>query len=133
MFLGATMPWDQLHMSSQNGITIARLVGLGFLILIFRRIPAIMMGYRFMPKVCENWKEALFMGYFAPIGMWPRLYVKVQCLPVLGLGAISYVEYARRLLPDPGESDKEINNLTATMIPGTKSSYLMMMYTDLES
>ncbi|KAJ5951499.1 Cation/H+ exchanger [Penicillium vulpinum] len=101
MFLGAIMPWDQLHMSSQNGITIARLVGLGFLILIFRRIPAIMMGYRFMPKVCKNWKEALFMGYFAPIGV----------------GAISYVEYARRLLPDPGESDKEINDLTAAMIP----------------
>ncbi|KAJ5688424.1 hypothetical protein N7536_011043 [Penicillium majusculum] len=101
MFLGAIMPWDQLHMSNQNGITIARLVGLGFLILMFRRIPAIMMGYRLMPKVCENWKEALFMGYFAPIGV----------------GAISYVEYARRLLPDPGESDTEINTLTAAMIP----------------
>lgn len=35
-----------------------------------------------------------------------------------GIGAISYVEYARRLLPDPGESDAEINTLTSTMIPG---------------
>ncbi|EKV11592.1 Plasma membrane antiporter, putative [Penicillium digitatum PHI26] len=103
IFLGAIMPWDQLHLPTRNGITIARLVGLGFLILIFRRIPAILMGYRFMPKVCENWKEALFMGYFAPIA--------------LGVGAISYVEYARRLLPNPGESDPEINNLTAAMIP----------------
>ena len=68
MFLGAIMPWDQLHMPNETGITIARLVGLGFSILIFRRIPAIMMGYRFMPKVCNNWKEALFMGYFGPIG-----------------------------------------------------------------
>lgn len=34
------------------------------------------------------------------------------------MGAVSYVEYARRLLPDPGESDQEINNLTAAMIPG---------------
>ncbi|KAJ5772769.1 Cation/H+ exchanger [Penicillium paradoxum] len=101
MFLGAIMPWDQMHMPNQSGITIPRLVGLGFLILIFRRIPAIMMGYRFMPKVCESWKEALFMGYFAPIG----------------IGAISYVEYARRLLPDPGESDAEINTLTTAMIP----------------
>ncbi|KAJ5159262.1 Cation/H+ exchanger [Penicillium coprophilum] len=101
MFLGAIMPWNQLHMPSQTGITVARLVGLGFLILIFRRMPAIMMGYRFMTKICDNWREALFMGYFAPIGV----------------GAISYVEYARRLLPDPGESDTEINNLTAAMIP----------------
>ncbi|KAJ6088240.1 Cation/H+ exchanger [Penicillium sp. IBT 16267x] len=68
---------------------------------LFRRIPAIMLGYRFMPKICHSWKEALFMGYFAPIGV----------------GAICYVEYARRLLPDPGESDPEINRLTAAMIP----------------
>jgi hypothetical protein len=27
-----------------------------------------MLGYRLMPKVCNNWREALFMGYFAPIG-----------------------------------------------------------------
>lgn len=33
------------------------------------------------------------------------------------MGAISYVEYARRLLPDPDESDDEINHLTAAMIP----------------
>lgn len=41
------------------------------------------------------------------------------------MGAISYVEYARRLLPDPGESDTEINNLTAAMIPGMISFYSM--------
>jgi sodium/hydrogen antiporter len=51
-----------------TGITVARLVSLGLLIVLFRRIPAIMLGYRFMPKVCFDWKEALFMGYFAPIG-----------------------------------------------------------------
>lgn len=39
-------------------------------------------------------------------------------LIILGVGAISYVEYARRLLPDPGHGDPEINNLTAAMIPG---------------
>jgi uncharacterized BrkB/YihY/UPF0761 family membrane protein len=62
------MPWDQLHMPHVTGITVARLVSLGILIVLFRRIPAIMLGYRFMPKVCSDWKEAVFMGYFAPIG-----------------------------------------------------------------
>jgi hypothetical protein len=40
------------------------------------------------------------------------------------VGAIAYVEYARRLLPDPGESqdDAEINRLTAAMIPGNVMS-----------
>jgi hypothetical protein len=43
-----------------------------------------------------------------------------------GVGAIAYVEYARRLLPDPGESqdDAEINHLTAAMIPGNIMSLL---------
>lgn len=40
------------------------------------------------------------------------------CSLILGVGAVSYVEYARRLLPDPGESDQEINNLTAALAPG---------------
>ncbi|KAJ5880484.1 uncharacterized protein N7473_011537 [Penicillium subrubescens] len=101
VFLGAVMPWDQLQMPHVTGVTVTRLVSLGILIVLFRRIPAIMLGYRLMPKVCNNWREALFMGYFAPIG----------------IGAISYVEYARRLLPDPGESDTEMNYLTAAMIP----------------
>ncbi|CAG8930062.1 unnamed protein product [Penicillium salamii] len=59
VFVGAIMPWDQLHLPKETGVTISRLVGLGFLILVFRRIPAIMMGYRFLPKVCNDWKEAL--------------------------------------------------------------------------
>ncbi|CAG8005660.1 unnamed protein product [Penicillium salamii] len=110
VFVGAIMPWDQLHLPKETGVTISRLVGLGFLILVFRRIPAIMMGYRFLPKVCNDWKEALFMGHFAPIG----------------IGAISYVEYARRLLPDPGQSDEEINNLTAAMVPGVVLARLLL-------
>ncbi|KAB8073871.1 Sodium/hydrogen exchanger family-domain-containing protein [Aspergillus leporis] len=101
MYMGAVMPWKQFHMPHDTGVTLPRLFGLGFLILVFRRIPAILLGYRFMPAICGDWSEALFMGYFGPIG----------------IGAISYVEYARRLLPGPGKSDSEINHLTAAMTP----------------
>jgi NhaP-type Na+/H+ or K+/H+ antiporter len=41
---------------------------LGFLVLLFRRIPAIFMMYKIMPDCVKGWKEALFMGYFGPIG-----------------------------------------------------------------
>lgn len=68
LFIGTTMPWSQFHLPDTTGITVARLITLGILILLFRRIPAVMLGYRFVPKVCSNWKEAVFMGYFAPIG-----------------------------------------------------------------
>ncbi|KAL1861235.1 hypothetical protein Plec18170_001750 [Paecilomyces lecythidis] len=95
------MPWETFQMPKVTGITVSRLMGLGLFVLLFRRIPAILMAYRFMPKVCNNWREALFLGYFGPIG----------------LGAISYVETARKLFPEPGESDKEINNLTSSMVP----------------
>ncbi|CEL05280.1 Putative Na /H antiporter [Aspergillus calidoustus] len=101
LYLGAVMPWKEFQMPGTTGISVARLLGLGVLILLFRRIPAIMVGYRFMPRICGNWKEALFMGYFGPIGA----------------GAVAYVEYARRLFPDRGESDREINNLTTAMRP----------------
>ncbi|KAE8392183.1 plasma membrane antiporter [Aspergillus alliaceus] len=101
MYLGAVMPFEQFNMPHDTGITLPRLFGLGFLILVFRRIPAILLGYRFMPSVCGDWTEALFMGYFGPIG----------------IGAISYVEYARRLFPGPGQSDSEINRLTTAMKP----------------
>ncbi|KUL90879.1 hypothetical protein ZTR_00942 [Talaromyces verruculosus] len=104
IFIGLIMPWDSLTnvaAVAKHGLTPGRLFALGFLVLAFRRIPAILVSYRFMSKVCRDWKEALFMGYFGPIG----------------IGAISSVEYARQLFPDPGESDEEINNLTSAMIP----------------
>lgn len=67
-YLGAVMPWNEFQMPETTGITIPRLLGLGALVLIFRRIPAIMAGYRFMSEICSDWTEALFMGHFGPIG-----------------------------------------------------------------
>jgi sodium/hydrogen antiporter len=68
MYIGTIMPWEAFNQPDITGITIGRLIGLGILVLIFRRIPAIFMVYKFMPKVVKDWKEALFMGYFGPIG-----------------------------------------------------------------
>jgi NhaP-type Na+/H+ or K+/H+ antiporter len=70
LYFGAVMPWKEFQMPATTGISVVRLLGLGVLILLFRRIPAIMAGYRFMPQICSNWKEALFMGHFGPIGMY---------------------------------------------------------------
>jgi NhaP-type Na+/H+ or K+/H+ antiporter len=68
MFIGLIMPWDVLTSPGKTGLTLGRLFGLGFLVLVLRRIPAIMLSYRFMSDTCRNWKEALFLGYFGPIG-----------------------------------------------------------------
>ncbi|KAL2012213.1 hypothetical protein VTN00DRAFT_4931 [Thermoascus crustaceus] len=101
MFLGAVMPWGTFQMPQETGITVLRLIGLGFMILAFRRIPAVLLAHPLLKRVCHDWKEALFMGYFGPIG----------------IGAIAYVEFAKRLFPHPGTSDAEINHLTAALTP----------------
>lgn len=68
MYIGTIFPWRDFHMPDTTGITLGRLFALGFMIIIFRRIPAIFMTYRAMPRCVKDWKEALFMGYFGPIG-----------------------------------------------------------------
>jgi len=101
MYLGTVMPWSEFHQPDTTGITVPRLLGLSLLILMFRRIPAILMMYKFMPKVVKNWKEALFMGYFGPIG----------------IGAVFYLEHTLHLFPKLGEGDEEETNLVAALRP----------------
>lgn len=101
MYIGAVMPWDEFHQPDVTGITYGRLIGLGFMVLLFRRIPAILAFYKLMPKVCTDYKEALFMGYFGPIGA----------------GAVFYVEHAHHLFPELGEGDAEETDLVRAMRP----------------
>ncbi|KAG8666618.1 hypothetical protein FPOAC2_11734 [Fusarium poae] len=101
MYIGAILPWESFHDPTGTGITLPRLFGLGFLVLAFRRLPAILTYYNAMPNVCKNWKEALFMGYFGPIGA----------------GAVFYVEHALQLFPQDGEGDEEETNLVRAMKP----------------
>lgn len=101
MYIGAVLPWESFNDPTGTGITLPRLIGLGFLVLIFRRLPAILACYKLMPDVCKDWKEALFMGYFGPIGA----------------GAVFYVEHARHLFPHDGEGDAEETNLVRAMGP----------------
>lgn len=60
------------------------------------------------------------MGYFGPAGLVILFFFWVVgwLLTLVGVGAIAYVEYARRLFPPPGGSDYNINNLTAIMRGG---------------
>lgn len=102
MYLGSVFPWREFQ-SDVTGITYGRLVGLGVLVLLFRRIPAVLMTYKLMPNTIANWREALFMGYFGPIGV----------------GAAFYVEHARHLFPklEEATNDEEVTNLLRAMGP----------------
>jgi hypothetical protein len=98
MYIGAIMPWSEFN-SDVTGITPGRLIVLGLLVLLLRRIPAIMLIYKAMPNTVKTWREALFMGYFGPIG----------------IGAVFYVEHAFHLYPklDAVETQEEEDLLRA--------------------
>jgi NhaP-type Na+/H+ or K+/H+ antiporter len=102
MYIGTIIPWSDFNDPNGTGLTYPRLIGLGVLVLMFRRIPAIFATYKLYPEVCKDWKEALFMGYFGPIG----------------IGAVFYVEHTKHLFPKSGEAlTVEENVLTRVMVP----------------
>jgi NhaP-type Na+/H+ or K+/H+ antiporter len=62
IYIGAWLPFDAYH-SPEYGITPWRLVLLMIAILLLRRIPFLLMVYKFVPEI-SSWKEALFSGHF---------------------------------------------------------------------
>ncbi|KAL7620058.1 hypothetical protein AAE478_010607 [Parahypoxylon ruwenzoriense] len=101
MYIGATLPWPEFHQPATTGITYARLFGLGFLVLLFRRVPALLLTYKIMPKVVKNWREAIFMGYFGPIGV----------------GAVYYLQHTRLLFPKEGVASSREHELLDAICP----------------
>lgn len=85
MYIGVTVPWQSFDQAATTGITWPRLLALGFLVLVFRRIPALLVCYRMMPNVVRSWKEAIFMGYFGPIGVGAIYYLEHTTILLLGV------------------------------------------------
>lgn len=67
IYIGAWLPFDNYH-SPEYGITPWKLVVLMIAILFLRRIPFLLMVYKFVPEI-TSWKEALFSGHFGPMGV----------------------------------------------------------------
>ncbi|KAK7921061.1 cation/H+ exchanger [Apiospora marii] len=79
MWYGAVCPWSKfLH---NDVIPIYRLIPLGILILLFRRPPVIMAVHRYIPQI-EDIRQAIFMGFFGPVGVSGifYLYITLQFL-----------------------------------------------------
>jgi len=66
IYIGAWLPFDQFRIP-ELGITPWRLVLLMLVILALRRIPFLLVLYKFLPEV-ENWRDALLCGHFGPVG-----------------------------------------------------------------
>ena len=104
-----------------SGIIYPRLLAMATLVLLLRRIPALLLMYRAMPRAVRSWREALFMGYFGPIGV----------------GAVYYLQSTRHVYFDPElESDDEASRkLLEALSPSTCSisvaSFLLLAHSVL--
>ncbi|KAI9595916.1 Sodium/hydrogen exchanger family-domain-containing protein [Syncephalis fuscata] len=67
VYFGAIIPWPSFQ-TAHDQLSIWRLVVISILILLFRRLPAVLMLQWFIPTL-RTWREAAFAGWFGPMGV----------------------------------------------------------------
>lgn len=75
MWYGAVAPWASFR--TNNVIPIYRLIFLGILILLFRRLPMVLAFHKKIKEI-EHLQQALFVGFFGPIGVSAVFYLYVS-------------------------------------------------------
>lgn len=75
MWFGAVCPWSSF--ANNNIIPIYRLIFLGILILLVRRLPIIFSMHTYIHQI-ENKLQAAFVGFFGPIGVGAVFYLSVS-------------------------------------------------------
>ncbi|KAK9364934.1 Sodium/hydrogen exchanger family-domain-containing protein [Lipomyces kononenkoae] len=67
VYFGSIIPWN-LYNAPELGISAWKLSILAILVILFRRLPVMLMIKPFVPDI-RTWREALFCGHFGPIGV----------------------------------------------------------------
>ncbi|KAI0779989.1 Cation/H+ exchanger, partial [Fomes fomentarius] len=98
VYIGAWLPLNMFN-APELGITPWRLVILLIAVLMLRRIPALLVLYKWVPEI-TSWKEALFAGHFGP----------------MGVGAIFVSTFAVTELPKPHSPPENQAELLAATI-----------------
>ena len=75
MWFGAVCPWATFLRN--DIIPIYRLIILGILVLVLRRLPAIFAMHRVIRQI-EQLRQALFVGFFGPVGVSAIFYLYVS-------------------------------------------------------
>ncbi|KAI1811874.1 Sodium/hydrogen exchanger family-domain-containing protein [Poronia punctata] len=88
MWYGAVCPWQDFV--SNSVVPIYRLIPLGILILLFRRLPFILALWKKIPQI-DGVRQATFMGFFGPIGCSAIFYLYITA------------EFVRKLNPGGGD------------------------------
>ncbi|KAK4655908.1 hypothetical protein QC762_306590 [Podospora pseudocomata] len=75
MWLGAVCPWHEFLVN--DGVApLHRLVILGILVLLFRRLPWVFAIHKFIPQI-EEVRQAIFVGFFGPVGVSAIFYLYI--------------------------------------------------------
>lgn len=75
MWFGAVCPWSSfLH---NDIIPIYRLIFLGILILLVRRMPIVFAMHKYIHQI-EHMAQAAFVGFFGPIGVGAIFYLSIS-------------------------------------------------------
>src|SRR5256714_4637066 len=75
IWYGAVCPWASFRLN--DVIPTYRLVFLGVLILLFRRVPVVLAMHKYIPEI-EHFQQAAFVGFFGPIGVSAIFYLYVS-------------------------------------------------------
>ncbi|CAK7271474.1 hypothetical protein SEPCBS119000_004626 [Sporothrix epigloea] len=81
MWFGAVCPWS---MFTNGPVPLPRLVALGILILLLRRLPWIMAIHKYIPQI-EDWRHGVFVGFFGPMGVSAIFYLYITLDFIRGL------------------------------------------------
>lgn len=74
MWYGAVCPWSSfLH---NDVVPLYRLIPLGVLILLLRRLPWVFATHRYIPQI-EEVRHAIFVGFFGPVGVSAIFYLYI--------------------------------------------------------
>lgn len=75
MWFGAVCPW--VSFARNDIIPLYRLIPLGILVMLLRRLPVVLLLYGRIPQI-EDMRQALFVGFFGPIGVSAIFYLFVS-------------------------------------------------------
>lgn len=75
MWFGAVCPWH--YFVTNPVIPIYRLIALGITVLLFRRLPMVLAFHTWIHQV-EEFRHALFVGFFGPIGVSAIFYLYIS-------------------------------------------------------
>ena len=77
MWYGAVCPWHKFV--ANDVIHIFRLIPLGIMVLLFRRLPMVLLYHKFkLIHQIEDIRHALFVGFFGPIGVSAIFYLYIS-------------------------------------------------------